>query len=190
MADTHTLSAAFGRDHACSCEHLLEVYKDEEAFLERLSVFIGEGIGEGEGIVVIATPEHHARVDARLRANGYDAEHARASGFYLSLDAAGTLARFMVDGRPDEARFEQVIGEALDLAGRDGRAVRAFGEMVALLWGEGQLQATLRLEQLWNDLIARRKLLLLCAYPRTASIRDITDDFAQVCAEHSQVAFT
>ena len=34
----------------------------------------------------------------------------------------------------------------------DVRASSAFGEMVALLWAEGNHAAAIRLEELWNDL--------------------------------------
>jgi anti-sigma regulatory factor (Ser/Thr protein kinase) len=46
--------------------------------------------------------------------------------------------------------------------------VRAFGEMVALLWGAGNVKAAMALESLWNDLAASRQFSLLCAYPTSA----------------------
>jgi signal transduction histidine kinase len=37
--------------------------------------------------------------------------------------------------------------------------------MVALLWAEGNLEAAIQLEQLWNDLAQTHSFELLCAYP-------------------------
>jgi hypothetical protein len=73
----------------------------------------------------------------------------------------------MVDGEPDPARFERIIGEAL--AGVRTRAVhsgiRAYGEMVGVLWKAGQFSAAVRLEDLWNELLHSGDVSLFCAYP-------------------------
>jgi len=169
-------------------EHLLEVYKSESAFIDGLVQFASEGLAAGEAFVVIATAEHRRAVAAALRARGHDLEGSADA--FIALDAETTLARFMVGGQPDAQRFQAVIGGVLERAAAGGRPVRAFGEMVALLWMEGRCEATLRLEQLWNRALHRYPLSLFCAYPREESTREITDDFAHVCAAHSQVAFT
>lgn len=174
---------------AAGCrEHLLEVYRSEVAFIGGLAEFASRALTAGDAFVMIATPEHREQVTAELRARGHDL--AGADGAFIALDAAETLARVMVDGQPDAGRFESVVGAVLQRASAGGRPVRAFGEMVALLWEEGRRDATVRLEQLWNRLLARHPLMLFCAYRRGAATRDITDDFARVCAAHSQVAFT
>ncbi len=50
---------------------------------------------------------------------------------------------------------------------RDGRRVRAFGEMVAVLWDQGQNAATVRLEHLWHKLCPEEKdFSLFCTYPK------------------------
>src|ERR1043166_5358939 len=41
----------------------------------------------------------------------------------------------------------------------------AFGEMVALLWAEGKRDATIRLEEFWNELAEKYTFDLLCGYP-------------------------
>jgi hypothetical protein len=42
--------------------------------------------------------------------------------------------------------------------------VRAFGEMVDILNRRGNLAAAIRLEELWNELLAAERIALLCAY--------------------------
>ena len=49
-------------------------------------------------------------------------------------------------------------------AAQNGRRVRAFGEMVALLWSEGNQAAAIRLEELWNELALSQTFCLFCAY--------------------------
>jgi anti-sigma regulatory factor (Ser/Thr protein kinase) len=66
--------------------------------------------------------------------------------------------------------------------------VRVFGEMVALLWQEGNVPAAISLESLWNRLARVQRFSLLCAYP-TTSLTDAGDLDAvrQVCNVHSEV---
>jgi hypothetical protein len=88
-------------------------------------------------------------------------------GLYVPLDAAETSSKFMVDGWPSEPRFNTVIGDLIErVAARGQRClVRVFGEMVALLWNEGNARGAVRLEDLWNDLAKKIPFTLLCAYP-------------------------
>ena len=170
------------------CDHLVQIYDDESRFMQTLERFIGDGLHKGEATIVIATASHLTWLEARLREGGHDVDAAREAGMFTGLDAATTLGRFMVDGWPDEERFTSTIGALLARASRGGRKVRAFGEMVALLWAQGHNGATVRLEHLWNDVCATHSLALFCAYPRIGATRDLTDALAEVCALHSKVS--
>ncbi len=70
----------------------------------------------------------------------------------------------MDDGWPNERRFKNVIGSLIGPASKHG-PVRVFGEMVAILWANGDTRAALRLEELWNELMKEQTLTLLCGYP-------------------------
>jgi hypothetical protein len=65
--------------------------------------------------------------------------------------------------------------------------VRAFGEMVALLWAEGKRGAALRLEELWHPFCEREQLPLFCAYPKSALAVDNFRDITGICAAHCRV---
>ena len=81
-------------------EHFVQFYEADNFLLSSLSGFIGRAITSGEGAIVVATPEHRDNLDALLHGNGVDVGGARAKGRYVSLDAAETLSKFMVDGAP------------------------------------------------------------------------------------------
>jgi hypothetical protein len=169
------------------CDHLVQIYDDETRFIQTLERFVGDGLARGDAAVLIATSSHLTWLESRLRDAGHDIAAARAVDRYIALDAASTLAEFMVDGWPDARRFIEVIGPVLARAKRDGRSVRAFGEMVALLWAQGHNEATVQLERLWNQLIEDQGLALFCAYPRIGATRDLSDALPDVCALHSKV---
>jgi len=148
------------------CEHAMQVYGDDGVFMEALEGFIGAGLRGDEAAIVIATPEHLEGLEGRLGQHGIDVEAARREQRYLGLPADRILRDFMVDGWPDEERFQEVVSTLLHRMRGDGRRVRAFGEMVAILWAQGHAAATVRLEHLWNKLCEKERFPLFCAYPR------------------------
>jgi hypothetical protein len=123
----------------------------------------------------------------RLLACGFDLDRARSLGQYIDLDAEETLARFMRSGNPDEQLFECLVSDLLTRAGQGGRRVRAFGEMVAILWGQGHNDATMRLEQLWHGLCQRKAFSLFCAYPRSGFTQNAKESIVEICKTHSRV---
>jgi signal transduction histidine kinase len=127
-------------------------------------------------------------LDARLRATGLDTDAARASGRLVTLDAAETLSLFIRNGSPDPRRFEETVGAVVARAAEAGKRVRAFGEMVALLWADGNAHAALELEGLWNGLQKTREFRLFCAYPLKSFEGETQGSkLGSVCATHSHV---
>jgi anti-sigma regulatory factor (Ser/Thr protein kinase) len=150
-------------------DHAVNLYDDEVDLVRAVALHVLDGgLTLGQRIVVIATPPHRAAIDEALIARGADPAEMRANGEYLALDAAETLAAFMVDGMPDPALFVQTIEGGLRRVSGDGRPPRLYGEMVALLWDEGNVAAAIALESLWNDLAGEHDFSLLCGYPMAA----------------------
>jgi signal transduction histidine kinase len=115
-----------------------------------------------------------------------DVKAATLRGQIQLLDAAETLAAFMVDGEPDWGKFKAVIGPVMERANR--RPVRAYGEMVDLLWRDGNPGAALQLEELWHRLGTIYPFALLCGYVMRNFYREEDGQpFEEVCARHSQV---
>ena len=170
-------------------QHFVHFYESDDFIADTVADFLGAGLSAGEAAVVIAAEPHRRAIDARLRATGLDLDDAAIAGRFVLLDAAATLARFMVDDAPDPDRFAAVIGGVLAGASAGGRRpVRALGEMVALLVQEGNPSAALQLERLWNDLQQSHSFSLMCAYPMDQLAgADLTELVGEICAIHSHV---
>ncbi len=171
--------------------HAVQFYGEDSSLLDELSRFIGTELVSGGAAVVIATKAHREGLAQRLQLRGFDTSRAIEQCRYIALDAAETLEKFMRDGWPDADFFTTVVGSVLEQAaaavGKTSR-IAAFGEMVALLWAKGNSEAAVRLEQLWNNLAQTYPLSLRCAYPMSGFNRkDHSDQFLQICAEHSHV---
>jgi hypothetical protein len=171
------------------CEHVVQIYGDDRVFLDGLEGFIGNGLREGESAIVIATVAHLDGLEERLVKGGLDLARLRAENRYVPRVAEDVLAEFVVEGWPDERRFHQSMGELMRRArGDTNRKVRAFGEMVALLWSDGHADATIKLELLWGRLVERERFPVFCAYPRDAFARNATESIVEICQLHSRVA--
>lgn len=169
------------------CEHLVQIYQDEGVFLDALEGFVAGGIKAGDGVVVIATPPHLASLNERLMARNVDMAAAVRVNQYLALDAEETLSKFMVMGWPDEDFFRAAVTDILHRAKGENRRVRAFGEMVAILWARGNTGATVHLEHLWHRLCKEQSFSLFCAYPKIGFTRDVSASIKEICEAHSKV---
>jgi signal transduction histidine kinase len=170
--------------------HIVQFYEDDGFLVENVAHFLGAGLAAGEPTVVIATEAHRRAFTQRLKLNAFDVEQACATRTLILLDARTTLARFMVGHMPDWIRFQAVIGGVIEQArlGRPQARVRAYGEMVDLLWRDGNRPAAVRLEEMWNDLAKSYSFSLLCAYVM-GNFHSAGDgeEFRQVCGAHSHV---
>jgi hypothetical protein len=169
------------------CEHVVQIYESDHAFLDAFSGFVGGGINAGDSIIVIATANHLAELESRLTSLGIHVKKLISDKRYFPLDAQQTLDKFMVDGWPDEKLFFQSISTILQEAKQKGRRIRAFGEMVALLWAQGLNGATVQLEHLWNELASQEDFSLFCAYPKSGFTADLKDGLHDICCMHSRV---
>jgi PAS domain S-box-containing protein len=166
--------------------HFVRFYDDGDVLLDEVAAFVDSALRARGRSIVIATEAHvsalRLRLDQLVRSGGCPAP---LPGQLICLDADDTLARFMVDGWPDEGRFKSVVGGVVAEACVGGGLVHAFGEMVALLCAEGRYEAALRLEQLWNELAQAQEFSLFCAYPwNLFPSSELAHAFEHVCGAH------
>jgi PAS domain S-box-containing protein len=174
-------------------DHRVQFYESEAFLYTTVADFLVAGLQAGEPLVVIATESHRQGFHQHLEAQGHDVKRLLRTGELTVLDAQATLSEFMVEGAPDPALFRVHVGSVVEALGSRSRTghVRAYGEMVDLLWRDGKSEATVRLEDLWNDLGRKFPLSLLCGY----AIGNFPDEahgrnFQRICATHAHVAPT
>lgn len=168
--------------------HVVEFYETDDFLVESVRDFIAAALRDGDAAVIVATDEHRRRFRRALAEAGVDLAGAEQEGRFVILDAAETFARFMVDDMPRLDLFNEVIGGLISTVTATGRAVRVYGEMVAVLWAEGNVNAAIALEDLWNRLAETHRFGLLCAYPMHAfDGADTTANFRKMCDQHDAV---
>jgi hypothetical protein len=175
---------------ACEHEHIVEFYETTAFLIGTVADFVVPALRGGDAAIVVATPEHLAAFAAAIRAERVDLQAAIEQHRYQAFDAADLLSRFMVAGMPDRALFERTAGEVIDRAAAAGGHVKVYGEMVALLWADGDVEATIALEDMWNDLAATRSFSLLCGYPAQDFDDATRAAFKRICTQHTTVIAT
>ena len=133
---------------------------------QRPLAFFSDGIAVGQPALVIATPSHSARIIAGLKSGGLDVNELRRTGELNVFDAQKMLSSFMVGGTPDPLLFKSNMGDVIErlCVDRNPCPIRAYGEMVDVLWQAGNADGAIRLEILWNQLASTYEFSLLCGY--------------------------
>jgi DNA-binding NarL/FixJ family response regulator len=171
--------------------HEVQFYSNDALLLARVTYFVGAALMVGNAAIVFATKRHRDDLFRELKVQGVDVDAVTERGAFVSLDASETLSTFMVNDRPDAARFFEGFGKLIASVSKAAKAehprIAIFGEGVALLWAEGNPDGAIQLEKLGNDLAKIHKVDILCAYPFTLHIQKDRHAFKAVCAEHSAV---
>jgi hypothetical protein len=168
-------------------EHVVQIYEDDQAFLELLEGFVSGGIKAGDCVIVIATAAHLTSLEDRLKKDGFNVFDLALRDQYIPLDAEETLAKFMIGNWPDPNLFRHLLTGLIHRAKRNKRPVRAFGEMVALLWSKGLNGATVQLEHLWNKFCESESFALFCAYPKSGFTENAVESIMHICGSHSKM---
>jgi hypothetical protein len=150
------------------CSHVVQLYGEDVPLLGRqVGRFIGEGLALGEPALVIAGPENRDTFMCQLSHDGHDPIAAIRAGQLVLIDAATLLGEMMPGGELSWEGFDRTAGAAVRaLRERTGAPrLRAYGEMVGLLWQAAQPSNAAILESYWNRLLAGAAVSLFCSYP-------------------------
>ena len=148
-----------------SSEHLVQLFDEPESLVSGVADFLYAGWSRGDNLIVVARSAHWALTSKELEARGCPVAETVASGRLVVLDAATTMATFMINGAPDRERFNAVVGELVaSLRAGSKAGLSVYGEMVDLLVAQGNFEAAERLEALWNELGQTCSFCLLCGY--------------------------
>ena len=174
--------------------HEVVFYSDQSSFIETVSQFLGSALKAGDATVVILANSKREALVHRLQAMGLDIAALVEEGRYIPRDPTQVLSTFMVNGLPEPNRFQRVASGIIQTAAKTLRKeptqVVICGECAPVLQSEGNPEAALKLEELWNEIAQSSSIHILCTYPLVslegAAGRDLEE---QLRDEHSAVYF-
>jgi PAS domain S-box-containing protein len=170
--------------------HVVQFYDGEDFLADVVAEFMAAGIASGQSVVVFATEPHLAAFTTRLAAQGFGLAELCRSGRLTLRDARETLATFMSGSTPDPQLFQEAMRPVIEkaVASANHSVVRAYGELVDVLWKDGQPLAAIRLEELWNELAQQHSFSLLCAYAMGHFYKEAhSGHFDEICQRHGDV---
>lgn len=167
--------------------HAVRFYDNDKSLCRIVAAFLGEGLAAGQPGLIVGTAQHTRGVVSELREKHFDVASLLAADDLVICDAREMMSTFMVEGFPNAGRFAASAATVFDRIGRGrkGQTIRAYGEMVDLLWKDGHDVAAIKLEMLWNKLARTRDFSLLCGYSMGNFYKGTS--FTDICSEHSHV---
>jgi hypothetical protein len=166
--ETERTSESWDRlvENAGPCDHIVQLYQDEDFLSRAVCRFAGGALANGEGIILVPTPAHWNAIRPRLEAEGVDVKAARERGQLTVVDSDECMPRFMRNSMPDSSIFlglaADVIGQAR--AGVRYEKVRWWGEMVNVLWERGDVAASMSLEDQFDQLAKKHDIAIFCSF--------------------------
>ena len=172
--------------------HAVQFHANESHFLDEVSQLVRATLRSGEQVVLVTSEATRIGVAQRLQARQMDLAVLAEREQYVATDSALFLSQVMRDGRPDKGRLAEMVHglERLRLAvpnGPRGR-VTIVGDTSGSLCRNGNFEAALELERIWNELTRALPFFTVCCYPiECFEHSDARNVLANVCAEHSAV---
>jgi hypothetical protein len=147
-------------------DHIVQLYQDREFLNRAVCRYVHAGLANREGVLLFSTPTHWNAVRPCLEAEGVDVRAAQERGQLTVFEADELLSRFMRGGMPDPPTFANVVGDIIGQAHAGGsyQRVRAWGEMVNVLWERGDVAASMNLEDLFDQLNKIVQAVLFCSF--------------------------
>lgn len=170
--------------------HIVQLYQDVDFYGEAISHFAAEGLLRGESIILVATHPNWINISRHLEDKGFAVAELFDRGQLTLLDANDTLPKFMVGGMPDGSIFKPLAGQTIQKARCGGKypRVRWWGEMVNVLYIDGQGKASHKLEQFFDEVAHEETIAIFCSFLMDKYDPLIYDEaFGNVCGTHSHV---
>lgn len=152
--------------NAAPSDHIVQLYQDQDFLNRAVCRFAGAALANGEGIILVPTLGHWHGIRPRLEAEGVDVDAARRRGQLTVVDADQLLPRFMRNSMPDSSIFLGLAADVVGQARAGGRyeKVRWWGEMVNVLWERGDVAASMKLEDQFDQLARKHDIAIFCSF--------------------------
>ncbi len=168
-------------------QHFVQFYKSDAYLVTSVAEYVLEGLKKGDTCIIAATQKHIDLIEILL-APCTDLDTARLSHRYIVLEVDEILPKFMRGNMPDAGIFEGMITPLLERALANKSKVRIFGEIVSVLNDRKNPEASVRLEEIWNDIRRKYEFSLFCAYPTESFATGVGGkQRTHICDEHTRV---
>ena len=171
--------------------HAVQFHNNDSHFLDGVSQLVAATLRSGEQVVIVTSEATRNGVAQRLQARQLNLAALAEREQYVATDSALALSQVMHDGKPDKERLAEVIHglDRLRLAAPNGPGrLTIVGDMTVSLCRNGDFEAALEVERIWNELTRALPFFTVCSYPIDCfEHEEARNQLPNVCAEHSAV---
>ena len=172
--------------------HAMLLYNSPESFADGLADLFDVALRRGDATCVIATRPVREGLGDRLRARGWNVNGSSGHKRYLAVDSTDALSGFMRNGLPEPDRLAEVVKELDEYRRVEGQGaaprLTLAGRMAGLLAEEGNAQAAIEVESLWNRLTQHLPFLTICGYGSACFHDGVPDLWSSACSEHGALS--
>jgi CheY-like chemotaxis protein len=175
-------------------QHTVQFHMNDRFFLDEVSRFVGSALRAGEPVVVVAGEATREGLAHRLHAQELDLGTLSSRGQFVAHDSATAVSRMMHGGHPDRNFLAEMVNDLertrVASTHRPDCRLTIVGEMSVTLCRNGDIEAAIELERIWDDLTNGLPFFTVCSYPVECFEGVGAEVFARICAAHSAVAHT
>jgi hypothetical protein len=166
-------------------QHFVTLFDSEGSRAASVAAFVLHARGRQEPVAILATGEHWEQILRAAGKHAADFSRGLAEGTLAFADAEIALFEISRGGLPDRSRFDGHVRNLLRTL-PDGR-VNIYGELVDILAARDEFDAVVRLEELWNEILACESIQLMCGYDATVfAPQGAASHLRAVCGCHTE----
>lgn len=169
-------------------DHFVHIYEKIDTLIESVCEYMVPAFVQSEGVILVASATNKKAILTALERRSIDVTKAIVMGQLIVIDAHEMISQFMLNGTIDKLKFQTIAGNIISDLKIKFPIVRAYGEMVNILWHNGNIEATIELEKCWNELATTTDFSLFCGYEinereKRLKMHNISD----VCCHHTHI---
>jgi MEDS: MEthanogen/methylotroph, DcmR Sensory domain len=168
--------------HERRAEHTAALYRSDDFIVERVALFIAEGLALREQVLVVCTLAHWNTIGRRLDRSGVPYGRATSDGRLVFVDAEAVLDTITKNGTISADRFGAMLHGLLKPTAK----ARVYGEVVSLLAQRGDIDAAIEIELLGQQLAHTRGIPVLCGYHVDGADKLSEEELARICEVHDR----
>ena len=171
--------------------HFAQFHRHGNDLFDAVHTFLDAGLRRDQSVLVIAAPEQLDGLLDGLTRSKFHVKALTNSGQLSVVDATQLVEQCTPNGLPNWTRFRGALLPMLTRLEPFGRGTRVYSGMSGVLWQEGNVDAAIRVEEMWNTLAVSIPFSLYCCYAMdTHSEQSYAGPLEEVGRTHSEILGT
>jgi len=134
--------------------HFAQFHRHGNDLSDAVHTFLDAGLRRDQSVLIIAAPEQMDEYLDGLTRSKFHVKALTNSGQLGVVDAVRLLKECTPNGLPVWARFLGALVPMLTRLQPFGGGTRVYSQLSGLLWQDGNVDAAIRVEEMWNTLAA------------------------------------